>query len=79
MRDKEVKTDYRFMPEPNLPPLHLFDNNTINSVSNSSEMINIDDFFHKLLPLPEETRVRLEQQYGISRNNSMMLVVRTRF
>ena len=23
MRDKEVKQDYRFMPEPNLPPLRL--------------------------------------------------------
>lgn len=23
MRDKEVRQDYRFMPEPNLPPLRL--------------------------------------------------------
>ena len=23
MRDKEVKQDYRFMPEPNLPPLRM--------------------------------------------------------
>ena len=25
MRDKEAKQDYRFMPEPNLPPLRLCD------------------------------------------------------
>lgn len=24
MRDKEVRQDYRYMPEPNLPPLHLY-------------------------------------------------------
>jgi len=29
MRDKEVKRDYRFMPEPNLPALHLYTDETI--------------------------------------------------
>ena len=29
MRDKEVLQDYRFMPEPNLPPLQLYDDRTI--------------------------------------------------
>lgn len=24
MRDKEVRQDYRYMPEPNLPPLNLY-------------------------------------------------------
>lgn len=23
MREKEIETDYRFMPEPNLPPVHI--------------------------------------------------------
>ena len=30
MRDKEVKQDYRFMPEPNLPPLRLKDIDKVN-------------------------------------------------
>lgn len=29
MRDKEKVHDYRFMPEPNLPPLHIYDNKTL--------------------------------------------------
>ena len=28
MRDKEKLHDYRFMPEPNLPPLRLYTNDT---------------------------------------------------
>lgn len=29
MRDKELMQDYRFMPEPNLPILQLYDDSTI--------------------------------------------------
>ena len=29
MRDKERLHDYRFMPEPNLPPLRLYSNDTL--------------------------------------------------
>ena len=36
MRDKEVKQDYRFMPEPNLPPLVIYDDETIKSAKNPS-------------------------------------------
>ena len=49
MRDKEVKQDYRFMPEPNLPPLRL----SYGKVNNSN-ILNINDI--TLVELPEETR-----------------------
>lgn len=76
MRDKEVKTDYRFMPEPNLPPLHLFDSESVKTVSSKMSVINIDDIQQKLPPLPEDTRKRLEQQYSLKRRDVAVLVVR---
>ncbi|CAF4466455.1 unnamed protein product, partial [Adineta steineri] len=33
LRRKEDQIDYRFMIEPNLPPLHLYDNNDITEVA----------------------------------------------
>ena len=36
MRDKEAKQDYRFMPEPNLPPLRLRDSSTTSPSSSPS-------------------------------------------
>lgn len=74
MRDKEVKTDYRFMPEPNLPPLHLFDSESVKTVSSKMSVINIDDIQQKLPPLPEDTRKRLEQQYSLKRRDVAVLV-----
>jgi aspartyl-tRNA(Asn)/glutamyl-tRNA(Gln) amidotransferase subunit B len=46
MRDKEKKQDYRFMPEPNLPPL---------VVSQSL----VDRLASQLPELPQHTRARL--------------------
>jgi aspartyl-tRNA(Asn)/glutamyl-tRNA(Gln) amidotransferase subunit B len=75
MRDKEIKQDYRFMPEPNLPPLCLFDNESISTTSCDTSIINIDDIRTKLPPLPEEIRQRLEKNYNIPRQNAALLTV----
>lgn len=73
MRDKEIKQDYRFMPEPNLPPLCLFDNESISTASCNTSVINIDDIRNKLPPLPEDIRQRLEKNYNIPRQNAAFL------
>ena len=46
MRDKEKKQDYRFMPEPNLPPLRL-------------GQAQVDGLARGLPELPQQTRTRL--------------------
>ena len=38
MRDKEKLHDYRFMPEPNLPPLRLYTNDTQPAVIDPKEV-----------------------------------------
>ncbi|KAJ8297753.1 hypothetical protein KUTeg_024284, partial [Tegillarca granosa] len=75
MRDKEKKQDYRFMPEPNLPPLHLYDNSSVlPSNVNQNDILNLDVIQEKLPVLPEETRNRLVQQYGITRRDSVLVL-----
>lgn len=70
MRDKEVLQDYRFMPEPNLPPLRL---NVTND--QSSELINVE-MIRKLLPeLPEQTRHNLIERHDLRREAAVSLVV----
>jgi len=61
MRDKEAKQDYRFMPEPNLPPLRLCEGET-----NQRDMINISPIRCSMPELPAQTRARLRDQYGLS-------------
>jgi Asp-tRNA(Asn)/Glu-tRNA(Gln) amidotransferase B subunit len=46
MRDKEKKQDYRFMPEPNLPPLRI------------SQTL-VDRLAQEMPELPQHTRARL--------------------
>ena len=49
MRDKEVKQDYRFMPEPNLPPLRMDLNGK--SPKNPNVLGTIKRFFLEFLKL----------------------------
>ncbi|XP_073432366.1 glutamyl-tRNA(Gln) amidotransferase subunit B, mitochondrial isoform X5 [Dendrobates tinctorius] len=74
MRDKEGKQDYRFMPEPNLPPLILYDAKSLPTNVNADQVINIDLIREKLPELPSVTRERLVEQYGILLEHSYTLV-----
>ncbi|XP_072352174.1 glutamyl-tRNA(Gln) amidotransferase subunit B, mitochondrial [Scyliorhinus torazame] len=74
MRDKEGKQDYRFMPEPNLPPLVIYDNETIPSNMNPQQVVNIDHIRELLPELPNDKRKRLVEKYGILSEHSFTLV-----
>ncbi|MEE6461296.1 hypothetical protein FKM82_001249 [Ascaphus truei] len=76
MRDKEGKQDYRFMPEPNLPPLILYDAQSLptNNVD-PAQVVNIDWIKERLPELPRVSRERLVVQYGILPEHSFILVV----
>jgi len=69
MRDKEIVTDYRFMPEPNLPPLRL---------SSSRRFIpgavDVDALASQLPELPEDVRQRLMEKWRLTRRQSVALV-----
>ncbi|XP_043555686.1 glutamyl-tRNA(Gln) amidotransferase subunit B, mitochondrial isoform X3 [Chiloscyllium plagiosum] len=74
MRDKEGKQDYRFMPEPNLPPLAIYDNETLSSNVNPQQVVNIDHIRELLPELPDAKRKRLVEKYGILAEHSFTLV-----
>ncbi|XP_071847272.1 glutamyl-tRNA(Gln) amidotransferase subunit B, mitochondrial-like isoform X1 [Apostichopus japonicus] len=74
MRDKEDVLDYRFMPEPNLPPLVLYDDTTINSTICQEKAINVDTLRRRMPELPEDQRQRLTEDYGITYSNAVKLV-----
>ena len=65
MRDKEGKQDYRFMPEPNLPPLIVYDNESVKRAPNVESAVNIDALRARLPELPEAQRQRFMDDYGI--------------
>ncbi|XP_040274475.1 glutamyl-tRNA(Gln) amidotransferase subunit B, mitochondrial isoform X1 [Bufo bufo] len=74
MRDKEGKQDYRFMPEPNLPPLILYDDKSLPTNMDAAQVINIDLLKERLPELPSVARERLVEQYGILPEHSFTLV-----
>ncbi|XP_030419417.1 glutamyl-tRNA(Gln) amidotransferase subunit B, mitochondrial isoform X2 [Gopherus evgoodei] len=74
MRDKEGKQDYRFMPEPNLPPLILCDNKSLPANTNHQHVVNIDWIRERLPDLPSVRRVKLVEQYGILPEHSFTLL-----
>ncbi|XP_030873603.1 glutamyl-tRNA(Gln) amidotransferase subunit B, mitochondrial isoform X2 [Leptonychotes weddellii] len=74
MRDKEGKQDYRFMPEPNLPPLLLHDTASLPPGADPQQVINIDWIRERLPELPSETREKLIQQYGMLPEHSFALL-----
>ena len=69
MRDKEVVQDYRFMPEPNLPPLYL---NLVDKVS--EKLINVCVIKNNLPVLPQQLREELVTEKKLSQETSVILV-----
>ena len=61
MRSKEEAHDYRYFPEPDLPPLIVSDE-------------FIDKIRQQLPELPEQRRKRFAEQYGLSFNDASQLV-----
>uniref|UniRef100_F6TCH6 Aspartyl/Glutamyl-tRNA(Gln) amidotransferase subunit B/E catalytic domain-containing protein n=2 Tax=Ciona intestinalis TaxID=7719 RepID=F6TCH6_CIOIN len=74
MRDKEMKTDYRFMPEPNLPPLQLYDDLTIHNTCGDG--INIDDIRREIPLLPAQLRKILDEKYKLDEQEIKFLLDR---
>lgn len=71
MRDKEVVQDYRYMPEPNLLPLHL----NMNS-NESDEHVNVKSLEKSLPILPQSLRDELINKYKLSETTAIIIVVR---
>ena len=70
MRDKERLQDYRFMAEPNLPPVILSQ-----SASDSPHVLSIDNIASDLPELRHHTRLRLTG-YGLKLERVAELMVR---
>ena len=76
MRDKEAKQDYRFMPEPNLPPLRLRDSSTStpSTSTTSPHVLDIAPLRASLPALPAATRAALESEHGLAPTIAARLV-----
>ncbi|XP_048366150.1 glutamyl-tRNA(Gln) amidotransferase subunit B, mitochondrial [Sphaerodactylus townsendi] len=74
MRDKEGKQDYRFMPEPNLPPLILYNSTSLPAHRSHLQVVNIDQLLEKLPDLPSVKRAKLVELYGIQPQHSFTLL-----
>uniref|UniRef100_A0A669D1P7 Glutamyl-tRNA(Gln) amidotransferase subunit B, mitochondrial n=1 Tax=Oreochromis niloticus TaxID=8128 RepID=A0A669D1P7_ORENI len=75
MRDKEGLQDYRFMPEPNLPPLILYeDNASLPTGIDACQVVVVQKIKEGLPELPSVKRDRLVQTYGILPEHSFTLV-----
>ncbi|XP_017860696.1 PREDICTED: glutamyl-tRNA(Gln) amidotransferase subunit B, mitochondrial [Drosophila arizonae] len=71
MRDKEVLQDYRFMPEPNLPPLHV---NLKPGSRSTEDLISVAALSEEIPELPEHTRQRLMEYYKLNAETAIILV-----
>lgn len=65
----------RFMPEPNLPPLILYDTKSLPANVNHQQVVNIDWIHERLPDLPSAKRAKLVELYGILPEHSFTLVV----
>ena len=60
-RFKEESRDYRYFPEPDLPPLEL-------------SRLNIDNLKNEIPELPAAKRIRFEKEYGLTSLQSEILI-----
>uniref|UniRef100_A0A4W5MN99 Glutamyl-tRNA(Gln) amidotransferase subunit B, mitochondrial n=1 Tax=Hucho hucho TaxID=62062 RepID=A0A4W5MN99_9TELE len=75
MRDKEGLQDYRFMPEPNLPPLMVYEAcSTAPPGVAPSQLVVLEEVRERLPELPSVRRQRLVETYGILPEHSFTLV-----
>ncbi|KAM4750205.1 glutamyl-tRNA(Gln) amidotransferase subunit B, mitochondrial isoform 2-T2 [Anableps anableps] len=75
MRDKEGLQDYRFMPEPNLPPLMVFEDiASLPAGIEAGQAVILQTIKEGLPELPSIRRDRLVQAYGILPEHSFTLV-----
>ncbi|XP_073720488.1 glutamyl-tRNA(Gln) amidotransferase subunit B, mitochondrial isoform X2 [Misgurnus anguillicaudatus] len=75
MRDKEGLQDYRFMPEPNLPPLFVYESEaSVPADTEHDQVVVIDRLRAQLPELPSMRRERLVETYGILLEHSFTLV-----
>ncbi|XP_067353281.1 glutamyl-tRNA(Gln) amidotransferase subunit B, mitochondrial isoform X3 [Channa argus] len=75
MRDKEGLQDYRFMPEPNLPPLIVYeDSASLPTGIDACQAVVVQKIRERLPELPSVKRDRLVQMYGILPEHSFTLV-----
>ncbi|XP_064004722.1 glutamyl-tRNA(Gln) amidotransferase subunit B, mitochondrial isoform X2 [Pogoniulus pusillus] len=63
-----------FMPEPNLPPLILYDAKSLPANMNHQQVVNIDSIHERLPDLPSVKRAKLVEQYGILPEHSFTLL-----
>lgn len=66
------------MPEPNLPPLRVYDSGSVPVGLDPSQVVLVDQLQASLPELPSVCRHRLVQAYGILPEHSFTLVVSTR-
>ncbi|CAB3231643.1 unnamed protein product [Arctia plantaginis] len=70
MRDKEVVQDYRYMPEPNLPPLRV----NLTTKDDHNDILSVLLIQDKLPVLPEESRKQLIQEFQLRPETAIQLV-----
>ncbi|CAH0401233.1 unnamed protein product [Chilo suppressalis] len=70
MRDKEVVQDYRFMPEPNLPPLRV----NLKTKEDSRDVISVPLIQERIPELPAETRRNLIEKSQLRPETAVQLV-----
>lgn len=63
------------MPEPNLPPLRVLLNDPSAVPDSYRDHVNVQCLRRKLPELPQETRAKLTNKYGISPESAAILVV----